>query len=66
MNGLLAVMILAVGLLLSGCAPDTRERQYGSFACGWGGACDTSGPVSHSEAFGGPLPRSAPWPHSFP
>lgn len=68
MNALLAIMVLTVGLLvLSGCGqPDRRELQYGSFACGWGGPCDSGGPVGHGEAFGGPLPRSAPWPHALP
>ena len=67
MNALLGLMILGIGLLiLSGCAPDRRDVQYGQFACGWGAACDTTGPVDYGQAYGSPLPRSAPWPHSLP
>lgn len=67
MNGRLATILLASSVLLFGCgSPDTRETQYGHFACGWGGPCDTGGPVDYGQAYGSPVPRSVPWPHSVP
>jgi hypothetical protein len=66
MNGRLTAILLASSVLLFGCAPDTRDIQYGHFACGWGGPCDSSGPLDYGQAYGSPVPRSVPWPHSVP
>jgi hypothetical protein len=65
MNWRLAAILLGSSVLLFGCGhPDTREIQYGHFACGWGGPCDSSGPVDYSQAYGSPLPPGVAWPHS--